>query len=416
MSSDQPQCDILIVGGGLTGKMMALTLSNSGYKIGFIAPQPENPNASDRRSTTIHHAGALMLEALGVAERLQAVMTPITKIAIAVGGEKKRQSNWLLQWQSQLAADKTAIAMAYVIENTDLNEALDKALQNLPSHQQVTFFDDAVTAYQEDSQLAKIHTKAGKAIHAKIIIACDGVKSQMRSFAGLTPKIEETGQFAISTTMHCELPHDNAAYQRFLETGPIALMPLADNHVSLVWSTSQMQADEMAKQDEDAFSAAVTNAFGQELGALTVTEPRMVFPLRPHHNRHFTKGRILLAGDAAHAIHPLAGMGYNLALADAAILLDLFYEAKKMGLGADHPTIMSHYQKRRMVEVRAISQLTSQLNHFLSARKNLIGQILTIGMAVIDKTALKQKFRDIAMGGTLSKASLFKGHLPHDKT
>lgn len=412
MASDHKRFDILIVGGGLTGKMMALTLSYSGYKIGLIAPETDKKSSFDRRSTTIHHAGHLMLKALAVADRLTDVITPITKIAVAVGVEKQHQSNWLLQWHSRIDADNKAVPMAYVIENKDLNDAFQTALADLPASRQVTLLNDAVTGYEEAGHCASITTQSGQMFQAKMVVACDGIKSQMRRLAGLTPRIEETGQFAISTTMRCELPHAQSAYQRFLETGPLALMPLADNHVSLVWSTSQSHAEEMAKLDEGKFSAAVTEAFGQELGALTVTERLSVFPLRPHHNRHFTKGRLLLAGDAAHAIHPLAGMGYNLALADAAILLDLLSDAKIMGLGADHPTIMSQYQKKRMIEVRAISQATSQLNRLLSTRQNLIGQLITIGMAIIDKTAIKQKFRDVAMGGTLSKAQLFKGQLP----
>ena len=412
MTTDHTQFDILIVGGGLTGKMMALTLSYSGYKIALMAPHPDKKDAFDRRSTTIHHAGHLMLDALAVADRLKDVITPITKIAVAVGKEKQQQSQWLLQWHSRLAADNTAIPMAYVIENKDLNEACQSALDELPDAQQITVFNDTVTGYQDTGQAAHITTQSGQMIHAKMVIACDGVKSQMRTLAGLSPRIEETGQFAISTTMRCELPHAQSAYQRFLETGPIALMPLADNHISLVWSTTQSHAEEMAKADNETFNAAVTQAFGQELGTLTVTEPLSVFPLRPHHNRYFTKGRLVLAGDAAHAIHPLAGMGYNLALADAAILLDLLTDAKIMGLAADHPSIMSQYQKKRMIEVRAISQVTSHLNRLLSRQQNMIGQLISIGMAIIDKTAIKQTFRDVAMGGTLSKARLFKGHLP----
>ena len=403
--------NIAVIGGGLSGKMLALTLAHSGFDITMIAPLPKVKKRADRRTTTIHHAGAKMLEALGVSTYLKGDMTAITKIAVAIGAEKTRQSDWLLQWQSPKGGDDSLIPMAYVVENYDLSVALDKALDDLPDTQKITVIDDHVISYHEDGDGGHIETSSGAHLTADLIVACDGAKSPMRDFIGLSPRIETTNQTAIIADLTCELPHDGAAYQRFLPTGPIALMPMTGKMVSLVWSTSHEMADKLLAADAQTCSDAITEAFGHELGRLVPQGALSSFPLHPQFNAKLYKGRVILAGDAAHAIHPLAGMGYNLALADAAILLDILQHAKSQGLMPSHASIMTSYQARRKAEIFAISHFTSELNKLISRPKGPLSQMMAFGMAVLDKSPLKSTFRKIAMGGTLSSAPLFKGKL-----
>ena len=138
-----------------------------------------------------------MLEALGVSPYLQDDMTAITKIAVAIGAEKTRQSDWLLQWQSPKSGDDSLIPMAYVVENYDLSVALDKALDDLPDTQKITVIDDHVISYHEDGDGGHIETSSGAHLIADLIVACDGAKSPMRDFIGLSPRIETTNQTAI---------------------------------------------------------------------------------------------------------------------------------------------------------------------------------------------------------------------------
>ena len=183
--------DIAIIGGGLTGKMMALTLSHSGYACLLIAPpkSPDNKSTGDRRSTTIHHAGAKMLKALGLFDRLSDDLAPIHHIDVAIGAQKPYHSDWLLKWSSQPEP------MAFVVENHRLDKALDDAL--LAQGDKVQFCDDLVSSYEDDKVSGVIVTETGKKVSATCLIACDGANSPMRKLAGLTPKIEETGQRAI---------------------------------------------------------------------------------------------------------------------------------------------------------------------------------------------------------------------------
>ena len=284
-------CDhypLAIIGGGLTGKMVALALSHSGYDSALIAPKAPAIKQADRRSTTIHHAGAKMLNALGLTDALSGKLAPIHVIRVAVGAQKPMQSDWLLNW-----SDPHEV-MAYVVENQALDDALDDALDQAiataiakPDHGHITMIDDHVTAFEDGENAASLTTENHGILTARLVIACDGVKSPMRQLAGITPYREETGQSALIANLSCALDHQDTAYQRFLPTGPIALMPLADKSVSLVWSTSTKEAQSYLEMtDTDAIEDAIQNAFGDELGKLRLATPLSSFPLRPHYNRH----------------------------------------------------------------------------------------------------------------------------------
>ena len=405
------KADIAIIGGGLTGKMMALTLLHSGYEILLCAPEVKKIT-SDRRTTTIHKAGFKMLSALGVIDCLEAPMVPIHSIQIAIGVERGARSDWLMNWQERPTKSGALEPMAYVVENHNLDTALDKALMHHALAANLQILNDTIASFEDGAEKAKLITSKGHHAHVDMMIACDGARSFMREAAGIKPKKETTNQKAIVTNLTLETDHDFRACQRFLENGPIALMPLEGKSASLVWSCSIAQAEWLLELDDDEFSAEVTAAFGLEFGNLRVAGTRHSFALTPYYNRHLTKGRLVLAGDAAHAIHPLAGMGYNLALSDAAILLDEIKSAKKRGLKPSHISITNGYARRRQPEIIAMSAATSSLNKALSrSQDSALSRFLATGMILFDKTALKHLFSYIAKGGKLAPAPLFKGEI-----
>ena len=403
--------DIAIIGGGLTGKMMSLALLQSGYEICLFAPEAAQKKP-DRRTTTIHAAGYKMLTALGVIDHLATPMVPIHSINVAIGPEAKHQSDWLLNWHETPNQMGQIEPMAYVVENHHLDSAFDKALKANPFFDNLTIIKKTISAFEDKAENASLYDDEGQAYHVRLVVACDGARSVMRDLAGIKPREEITNQKAVITNLTLETDHDFRACQRFLETGPIALMPLDGKMASMVWSTSEAEADRLINLDDDDFAQEVTSAFGLEFGNLRPAGDRHSFALRPYFNRHLSKGRLMLAGDAAHAIHPLAGMGYNLALADAAILLDELKIAKKRGLLPDHISIKNNYAKRRQPEIIAMSAATSYLNKALSRSPNsMISRMMATGMILFDKTALKHMISQIAKGGKLAKAPLLKGEI-----
>ena len=163
--------------------------------------------------------------------------------------------------------------------------------------------------------------------------------------------------------------------------------------------------------DEGDFNTQLLASFGWSLGGLGVISPRLKWPLRPVYVPKRVAPGFVLAGDAAHALHPLAGMGYNLALGDAAILLDCLQQAHKRGLPAGHLSVTEAYQKRRQIEILALTGTTQLLDRALSRPNGIVTMLGATGMAAFGKTALRHHIRDIAMGGKLSPAPLFSGKL-----
>jgi 2-polyprenylphenol 6-hydroxylase len=180
--------------------------------------------------------------------------------------------------------------------------------------------------------------------------ATDGAESAVRRQAGIDVRGWDYGQRAVVAHLATERPHAATAWQRFLDTGPLALLPLADGRVSLVWSTLPAEAEALAQLDDAGFGLRVTEASAGVLGALAPTTQRASFPLRLLHAHRYTAERVALVGDAAHTVHPLAGQGINLAFLDAAALVDVVGAAVAAGDDPGEARALRRYERWRKAE------------------------------------------------------------------
>ena len=244
-----------------------------------------------------------------------------------------------------------------------------------------------------------------------MVVACDGANSKLRDYASIRTFREPHRQTAIIANLISEQAHENTAFQRFLPGGPIALMPHGERRVSLVWSLPKDEASRVLTLDEDEFAKLVLKVFGKTLGGLRLDGPRLSWPLQPTITRKMTSHNLVLAGDASHAIHPLAGQGYNLALGDAAVLADCLAHANQRGLNAGHQSIRSDYSARRRLEVTAMTAMTSGLNQLMSFQPKM-AKIAGAGMGLVNRSPLKALLQISAMGGQLTRANLLEGRLP----
>ena len=409
--------DIAVIGGGLTGLMMARALSATGAHILLVDRSSGADGIPDERTTTINAAGMRMLQTLGVQDNLQQDATPIMRIAVAEGAPlsglaARRRPNSDLSWQ---AGDTP---MAYVVGNADLQSALTRTLgENSDFYGSIEILSGATLtgmARHAGGMQLDIEDAGGQLSHrnADLVVACDGNNSKVAGFANLAARQEQTFQTAIVSILRAERDHENTAFQRFLPTGPFALMPMSGQHLSLVWTLPDDTAQTLLAADDQAFEAACLDAFGQSLGYLHLAGQRLAWPLRPSLRRRIAAAGVVLAGDAAHALHPIAGQGYNLALADAAVLADCLALARTRGLSSGHPSIWQSYEAARRTERLAMSAATSGINQLFARSPAFVRRMAGAGFAVLDKTPVKSVFSRIAEGGGLADAALLRGQFP----
>ena len=408
--------DVAVIGGGLTGLMTAVALSHAGPRIHLVDRAADDGAQPDERTTTINAAGARMLQALGVWDRMTAAPAKVMRVAVAEGpaptglaARRRRDSD--LSWHGD---DRP---MGYVVSNAALLEAL-RAI--LGTRQVAERRGSSVTGWHADANGSVLVTAdsdgAEGRLPTSLVVACDGARSAMADLAGLTRREERQTQTAIVTTLRTERPHEDTAYQRFLPGGPFALMPgpgeTGGYEMSLVWTLPNRAAQSLIAAEPAAFEAACFEAFGSRLGYMSLAGSRLAWPLQPSWRRRITAPGLVLAGDAAHAIHPLAGQGYNLALADAAVLADLLAACARRGLSPAHPSLRKEYEAARFNERLTMSMATSGLNKLFGVAPPVIRRAAGIGFSVLDRLPAKSLFSDIAEGGRLADADLLRGRLP----
>lgn len=417
--SEQHIHQVVVVGAGLTGVMTALALSYCGYGSAeapaiTLIDRSRRPNRktqksiSDYRTTTISAAGMAMLEVLGVWPLIATNASPITRIKVAHGKphrgglNRRPSSEFSLDWHDDNAP------MAYVVGNQNLLDALYDRLKKRPV---IQINGHEVTSFDQGSDFACLRFDKRPELMCQLVVACDGANSIIRKFAAIRTIAEPHKQTAIVANLALERDHDNTAFQRFLSTGPIALMPYGAKRASLVWSLPKDEAGKILALDVSGFESLILASFGETLGRLKLEGPRFSWQLKPALAQKMTSSHLILAGDASHAIHPLAGQGYNLALSDAAVLVDSLSRAKLRGLSPSHPSIQNDYLLGRVFEVTAMTAATSGLNHLMSSHP-AIAKIAGAGMSLVNISPLKSMFQKYAMGGHLARANLLEGHLP----
>lgn len=403
--------EIGIVGGGLTGVMMAVALSHSSDSVTLLTNAPLSPKnrCDDNRTTTINAAGKAMLEILGVWPNLAKVPVPIKRIIVAEGPSprgmtKQRQQSFGLNWHDAKQP------MAYVVDNGSLFDAL---CDNLATRQVTVMQPVTITGMELVAGKARLFSTDTDVPDFDLVIGCDGGKSALRNNSNLKYFMSPHRQTAIVGSLRLEHDHDNTAFQRFLPNGPIALMPSGERLASLVWTMPKTTAETLLEASDEAFNQACNIAFGPQLGALQISGKRFGWQLQPTWMPRLGVDNLLFAGDAGHHLHPLAGQGYNLALADAAVLADCVTQAHSRGLKAGHLSVRQAYQRGRQIEIIAMTAITSGLNVMLSHAPKPFAKITGMGMSLINAGPTKNIFQLIARGGVLAHANLLSGRLPN---
>ncbi|MEC8744048.1 MAG: FAD-dependent monooxygenase [Pseudomonadota bacterium] len=412
MIDTHSQHQVILTGNGLTAQIMALCLYHAGCNILWLAGKPmagQKKTAPDNRTTTIHQAGMKMLDALGITPLLASPAWPINRILVSdrpaddrISGQKKDvyKTDWPMDWHHDQP-------MAHVVLNHDLQQACNILIDRYQIHpKQVN-----ITTINKTGRRLVIDSD-GTEYPFDLLVICAGGRTELIGQAGFRKISQKAGQTALVGMLASSTPTEHTAYQRFLAEGPLALMAMDDRHFSLVWTVSDQSADRLMALDLPELDSELNRQFGEQAGQLRFCAPPLRWPLSPHYVRKIAKDGIVLAGDSAHGLHPLAGMGLNLGLADAACLLDCLMQARKRGLTPAHISICDRYQAQRQAEIFALSATTQLLNRWFSRPEGLVRMVGGVGMSLVGRSVIMGQLKQLAMGGRLSRPQLFSGKLP----
>ncbi|MEJ1965841.1 MAG: 2-octaprenyl-6-methoxyphenyl hydroxylase [Gammaproteobacteria bacterium] len=328
--------DVAIVGGGMVGASLAVALGNTGLDtilIESIAPGTSAPQPSfDDRTTALGNASKRIFEALGVWPHIAAEASPIRTIHVSDAGRFGF---------ARLKAEEQGIdAFGYIVTNRTIGAALWAKLADVKG---VTLRVPAQTERVEISndgvQITLIDTRTGTREHitARLVVAADGAHSSVRTAAGIDAEVEDYDQIAMVANIAADRTHDGTAYERFTQAGPLALLPLHDGSWGLVWSAQPAQSARLLALSDDAFLNELQTLFGWRAGRFVKVGKRASYPLKLSRALTTVATRSVLIGNAAQALHPVAGQGFNLGLRDAAMLAELLAATRSAPSPHDDP-------------------------------------------------------------------------------
>lgn len=405
---DSNSSDLVIVGGGLVGLCAALALQKSAQNILLLEAaslsQPET-GGLNARSIALSYSSVQIFKALGVWPDLKKQAAPIRTIHIS------SQGRWGV---SRLRADDYELdALGYVIESRLLAASL---LEKVERCDNITLLNEARFESIENSGELRIgysHQQQQFQQNAKLALIADGAGSSARASLGIEHKTIDYGQSAIITNVEFEKPLAGFAYERFTEQGPLAMLPLSGNRYACVWTREPDQAAELMKADEATFIAALQQCFGFRMGFIDKTGERFCFELKRTQAEQLSQGRCVLVGNAANALHPVAGQGFNLALRDVATLYDLLDGRPVDTLDqAAIGQLMASYEGNRKAEQRRVIRLGDGLVSLFSNELPLINHFRAGGLALLDQLpAMKAQVAMTGMGMSFGGNALLRGRL-----
>lgn len=343
------QTDLIIVGAGMVGSTLALALKDAGLGIKLIDAGPLDvqtfapADAFEPRVSALSAASQRILERVGAWSGITGRRaSPYTDMHV-----------WDGSGTGQIhfsAASVHAEVLGHIVENRVVQDALLNALKDDSS---VELLPNVRLEQLEQSESGWTLTLSdGEQLSTPLLVAADGANSAVRRLTGCETREWDYLHHAIVTSVRCANPHQQTAWQRFTDDGPLAFLPLQKNGnthwCSIVWSVTESEAQRLMALDDAEFRQALGRAFEYRLGEVLEADPRLCIPLRQRHAKRYVQQGLALIGDAAHTIHPLAGQGVNLGLLDAAVLAEVLIASSLRGEKLGDPRTLGRFERRRM--------------------------------------------------------------------
>jgi 2-octaprenyl-6-methoxyphenol hydroxylase len=399
------RADVIIFGGGLVGLALAAALDSSGLSSIVVDPADPAPRADagfDGRTSAVSSSSMRMLETIGVAAHLAEPGCPIWRIAVADGLEP-----------GGLHFDPDdGEPLGFMHENRNLRAALHARAD--AGKNVWLLWQSRVADVDRGEHGVVVGLEDGRKLSAPLLIAADGRNSKTRETAGINIARWKYDHQAIVSVLRHERAHEHVAYEIFYPTGPFALLPMNDDKLghrsAIVWSVLEEDAGGWLSLGDEDFAAEAEAAMGGFLGKVEMLAPRSTFPLGFHHAAQITAKRLALVGDAAHAIHPIAGQGLNLGFRDVAALAEVLVEGARLGLDLGDRQLLDRYQRWRSLDALSVAFATDSLTRIYGIPGKTVSAVRRFGMGLVGRLSpLRNRLMSEARGTSGELPLLLRG-------
>jgi len=402
-TSETIYADVLIVGGGLVGGTLACGLEEAGLITAIV--EIGDPNEAlaagfDGRASAVALSSRRLLEGIGVWDKMENEAAPILDIRVSEG-----ESRLFLHYDHREVGDEP---LGHMVENRFIRRAILERMHELENIRLLA--PVRLTQLDRGPGMVEAALADGRRIRAPLVVAADGRFSSVREEAGIRVTQWSYGQSGIVCTVAHEYPHNNVAHERFLPTGPFAILPLPGNRASIVWTEREDLAAAMMKLSDTDFRDELAVRFGDFLGDVEVVGPRWSYPLSLQYAQTSVGHRLALVGDAAHAMHPIAGQGLNMGWRDVAALAEVLADARRLGLDVGAASVLGRYERWRRFDNTLMLAMTDALNRLFSNNITPLRLARDAGLAVVNQVPqLKKLFMRHAMGVVGDLPKLMRG-------
>ena len=362
---------VIIVGGGPVGSILALALQQKKVAFTMLEARAKAASHSDTRALALSHGSRLILEKLGIWQAVEAKATAINTIHISQrGGLGRTKLN---------AADHNLPAVGYVLPYGALTQALDGALDT-----EQVLYEAEVTKIKPRESLSEVifnQQCKSQTLSSILLVVADGGRN-LSEIDGIIKETKEYGHDALVSKVTAESPHNNIAYERFTPSGPMALLPNGEAGFSLVWTGEKASIDALLALNDATFLTQLHEAFGDRIGKFLSIEKRISFPLKLSTLKSATAPHLVVIGNAAQTMHPVAGQGFNVGMRDAWTLADIISNTPQIDLGG--ALMLATYNKQRSRDTRGGILFTDLLVNVFSNNVLGLGAMRGAGLGLLE--------------------------------